>query len=374
MGNLESNVGNVENKIARFLFAVGAAPNILDHPSWTEAFNAIKKAPSSMIAPKRRKIGGVVLDRINRQDDVLVARKLHNPNIQNTGYSATVDFATIHHQPLGVFLVHHPTEPEPLLVSFFNTAKLISLEGGKDSVAEAKILHDLAKQPYGEGRFMIMLTSDTPKSMRAVFNHIRTLLPQLFWQPDIGHIIHTILIAVSLIQTVADALAEMVFVNSMFLGGHFMICLLMRVSSAHLGRVRILMRSCVARFAMNFFLCVNVLSLKIIIQACMTDPAYLAFLSSPNRTPAEKKDHAKLKSFVMSEEWWSHNLMVLKPVWYPLCVLRIADKGKPAPDRIYESMETAEQKLKDLSKDSGTQAAISSDIIIALNTDHDGIG
>ena len=68
---------------------------------------------------------------------------------------------------------------------------------------------------------------------------------------------------------------EITFVNTMFHDTHFMTCLLMRVSAHHLGRVRIMMRPCNARFGQNGFLAVNVLSLKPVLQSCVFDTQYI---------------------------------------------------------------------------------------------------
>jgi hypothetical protein len=88
---------------------------------------------------------------------------------------------------------------------------------------------------------------------------------------------------VETILEVESMLKDILEINDFFLSSHFMICLLHRVSAACIGRPRTMIRPCEARFAQNFFLAVNVFSLRGVMEACVTDSAFAQYVETKNR-------------------------------------------------------------------------------------------
>ncbi len=175
------------------------------------------------------------------------------------------------------------------------------------------------------------------------------------------------------VPTVAAVLDDIGFVNGMYLSSTFMLNLLKRITSEHYKRPRIMMRSCTARFGQNFLLCVNFLSLKQAVQASVFDPVYVGWVLE--QTPAERASHAKLKSFVLNEEWWSRGLEVIGLTWPIILVMRAGERTLPAPGRLLHCMLEAEDKLNQAAVDNepGTfKRALAEDLLPALNKQHDG--
>jgi hypothetical protein len=180
-------VESVEDKIGRWEFATGIAPHAFEHPLWPIAFNAMRTAPPSMIPPRRSKLARDVLNRLHESDEDEVLKMLNDPSIGHFGFSASVDKATVHHESVGVFSAMLPTKSKPVLLNFSNYGKLISQSGGSDCEDEATSFLKQARRTRNAGRCLILLTTDTPSSMRAMYAVIVKELPQLFWQPDICH-------------------------------------------------------------------------------------------------------------------------------------------------------------------------------------------
>jgi len=152
-----------------------------------------------------------------------------------------------------------------------------------------------------------------------------------------------------------------------------MLNLLKRVSSSFYNRPRIVMRSCQARFGQNFVLSVNFLSLKQAIQACLFDPVYVSWLS--DQPPKDRNEHGEMKDLVLNEQWWSQNLETIGLVWPIIQVMRAGERTIPAPGRLLHSMYDAEEILNQATIDNAEgscKRALAEDILVALNTQHDG--
>jgi hypothetical protein len=180
-------VETVEDKIGRWAFATGIPPHAFDHPLWPIAFNSMRTSPQSMIPPKRIKLARDVLNRLHEYDEDEVLKLLNDPSIGHFGFSASMDKATVHHESVGVFSAMLPTKTKPVLLNFSNYGKAISLSGGSDSEDEALSFLKQVRKTRNAGRCLILLTTDTPSAMRAMYVVIVKELPQLFWQPDICH-------------------------------------------------------------------------------------------------------------------------------------------------------------------------------------------
>ena len=80
-----------------------------------------------------------------------------------------------------------PGSIKPVLVAMMNLAKTLSIEGGKDAFSQARTFNGSFDQSLGKGKFLLMLTTDTPTAMRAMYTALLRFKPWLFWQPDICH-------------------------------------------------------------------------------------------------------------------------------------------------------------------------------------------
>ena len=92
---MQTALENVEDKIARWSFAAGIPPSAFDHPLWGSAFGAIRTAPGSMVAPRRKKLVGPILDRLYIADHDTVILMLNDPAIEHFDFSASTDKATV---------------------------------------------------------------------------------------------------------------------------------------------------------------------------------------------------------------------------------------------------------------------------------------
>ena len=365
---------SVEDALGRWAFATGIPPDVFNNPLWHGAFSAIKVAPASMPTPRRNKIAGSVFDLIYDAEQKKATASMYSDEIVQFGWSAAWDGATVHHQPIIVFVALLPTRPKPLLLKYINTSKALSIAGRKDAAIEARLFIESAKETKGKGKFLIMLCTDTPQSMRAMFGLVELTLKQLFWQPDICHCTSLSVKEVFEIPALAECMAELVLVNGFFLSSNFLICLVMRVSSAVAGRPRVMMRPCDARFAQNAFLGVNCLSLKSVLQACVFDPSYLAYYR--DLSGKDKVKHDEVQAKVKDEAWWSDKLLLMSVVWPLLSVLRIGERPDNSPGKLLHAMYMAEEKLDaiiEAEEGDSFMSGLASDVLAAINRQHDGV-
>jgi hypothetical protein len=151
-----------------------------------------------------------------------------------------------------------------------NTTKVIL----KNVSIETELFLKVTDRTKGSGVYLIVLCTDTPDSQITFFNALKIKLPQVFFQPDVCHSTSLSLAMVATISEVESMLKDMWEINDFFLSSNFMICLLCRVSAERIGCPRTMMRPCKARVAQNCSLAVNVFSLRGVMEACVSDPAF----------------------------------------------------------------------------------------------------
>jgi hypothetical protein len=326
--------------VTAFILEGGLPFSTVLNPNLKRLISQARMLPSKYTLPTRQKIGGPYMDIL--YDQRLASNEatlLRDKEIFGLGFYC--DGATIKKTPLYNFLACGAHMPHAVL-EIKDCSHQMAIGGSKDAkfISDVMIKHINHLDPYQIATDIVLFdgASNVQKAGRILENHY----PRVTCVHGAEHVVSLFFSDVA--KTVPGMLLKKLYskIYAWFGGSHHATHAMFMAHSrkANGGHLVGLMRPSDTRMAGHWICWTRVLRHKQTLQSLVHDPAFLA-LKREARPPIELIEFLKNKSF------WAWLTTLLRCMYGPLRLLRLADTKSAAMDKLYYFVLNTDKWLAD---------------------------